>query len=104
MEVTQDLNDWKMDEYESLLRSLTLVLLKEDDDQPVWTLSANGKFIVRTFYKYLTKRETVEGNFLFRQIWKVNASSRIVFFACEAFRGFILSIDELMRVGKTLVN
>lgn len=41
--------------------------------------------------------------FPYKQIWKVHAPPRIVFFAWEAGRESILTIDKLKR-GRVMVN
>lgn len=86
-----------------LLRSLALFSLSEDVGQPVRMFSTDAMFTVRTFYRHLTNRERAEGNFLYRQIWKVNAPPRIAFFTWEAVHGCILTIDTLMKRGRILV-
>lgn len=63
--------------------------------------------MVRSFYNYLAKNESIEANFPFHQIWKVNSLSRVgfcFFFAWEVGHGSILTIDKLMRRGNIMVN
>lgn len=43
--VLRNLNDWEVNEYESLLSALNLVLLNEEYGQPVWTSSLLGLFM-----------------------------------------------------------
>lgn len=58
MEVTQNLNDWKIDQCEALLDTLDSIMLIEEVDKSMWTLNAMGSFMVRFFYRYLTKKVT----------------------------------------------
>lgn len=102
--VMRYLDDWEINEYESLLSCLCFVSLNEDYDQPFWTPSSTGNFRATSFYWYLTKEEAKESNFLLEQIWKVNAPSRVASFAWEASCGCMLTIAKLMRRGRIMVS
>lgn len=49
-------------------------------------------------------QENEGSKFPFRQIWKGNAPPKVVFFAWEANKGCILTIDKLFRRGMIMVN
>lgn len=76
--VLRNLNDWKINEYESLLSSLSSVFLNENYDQPVWSLSSTRILMVSSFHRHLITKEPILNSFLFRQIWKVNAPLRLL--------------------------
>lgn len=49
VKVLQNLSDWQIKEYESLLSVLSPVSLSGAQDQLLWTLSSTGQFTVETF-------------------------------------------------------
>lgn len=102
MEVLQNLIDWEINEYKILSNTMELVLLNEDYDQSVWTLSASRKFTVGSFYRYLVKKELMESNFPYKQILMVKAPQGS--FLCEAGWVCILTNNKLKRRGKIIVN
>lgn len=71
----------------------------------MWKMRKRGYFSVKTFYKHLTRGEgSGFVHFAAKQFWKTKASPRVTFFAWEVSREYILTIDRLMRTGKTMVN
>lgn len=49
MDMMCNLNVWEIDEYELLLCVLSSILVNEDQDQPLWTLSPTSQFTVGSF-------------------------------------------------------
>lgn len=45
-----------------------------------------------------------QGNFPAKQIWRNEDSRKIAFFAWEASRNCILTIDNFMKIGRVMVN
>lgn len=43
-------------------------------------------------------------DFSWNLIWEIKASPRVAFFAGDAVRGYILTVDNLIRRGKVTVN
>lgn len=79
------------------------VHLSDNKDIVLCKLKKDGMFTVKSFYVHLVKRD--DGvRFPAQQIWKVKAPPRIAFFAWEAGQECILTIDNLMRIGKSMVN
>lgn len=66
--VLRSLNDWEINEYENLLSTLSLITLDGSNNQPFWSLTSTEVFLVKSFYKYLTKQECSGLSFPFRQI------------------------------------
>lgn len=79
--------------------------LSGERDQLVWKFSKNEIFSVKNLYERLMGDSESTGIYVpVQQIWKNSAPSKIAFFAWEAYRGRILTIDKLMRRGKIMVN
>lgn len=74
------------------------------NDSPVWFLTKNGIFSVKSYYKFLTKHDDNGIGFQVRQIWKVKVPTRMASFAWKVSRECILTTDKLIRCGKILVN
>lgn len=74
-------------------------------DRIVWKLKKNGEFTFKSFYSYLVG-SLGEGvaRFPISQIWKVQALQIIAYFAWEAKKKYILTIDKLMRRCRIMVN
>lgn len=102
--ILQNLNDWELNEYEKLMRALAFVSPGNNTDFPWWTLTKKGSFMVKSWYKRLFLCEVSDDPFLYKQIWKVKVPTWISFFAWEAGRECILTIDKLRRTGLVLVN
>lgn len=64
-----------------------------------------GEFTVKSCYELLMgENDTRMECFPVKQIWKAQALPRIAFFAYEASRECILTIDNLMKRGRVMVN
>lgn len=84
MTLSRNLNNWEIEEFETLLLMFK-VHLSNDKDRVKRKLNKNGVFTVKFFYAYyLVKVGGDNVNFPAHQIWKVKASSRITFFVWEA--------------------
>ena len=73
-----------------------------DPDSMCWKLRQHGNFDVKSFYHALDVRS--ELSFPWKAIWKVKAPRRVSFFLWSAAWGRILTCDNLMRRGYTLVG
>lgn len=79
--------------------------LKDCNDKLRWNLKKNEMFSISSFYSYLTKNDiTITPLFPYKIIQKSQAPSRISFFAWEAIKNRILTNDNLMKRGNSLVN
>lgn len=103
--VNKDLNNWKVNEYETIIHLLPFVQASDERNCIMWKLTKNGSFSFKSYYHYLVGnwREGVQ-RLPASQIWKVQALSRIAFFAWETRRECILMIDNLMRRDRTMIN
>lgn len=63
VKVTRNLNDWEIGQYETWLGSLESAVLSEDVDN-----NATESFTVRSFYRYLTKKEPIDKRLPYKQI------------------------------------
>lgn len=77
--VYRNLNDWELNEYEKLMRALSIVSPGNNDDTPRWTLTENESFTVKSCYKGLLQSADNGGTFPYKQIWKVKVRTRISF-------------------------
>ncbi len=71
-------------------------------DSISWKLRQNGEFDVKSFYHALDVK--VDIKFPWRAIWRVKAPCRVSFFLWSTAWGRILTCDNLMRRGYTLVG
>lgn len=82
--VIRNLNDWEINEYETLLHLLSLVNLSSNNDQTVCKLNKKGQFISKSYYNHLVRNLAIgETRFSFKQIWKGNTPLKLTFFAWE---------------------
>lgn len=105
VDVSRNLQDWEVNEYEDLLQLLANVRLNNNSDKLIWDLKKNGKFSVNSFYKHLAGHNK-NGSFIFptKMVWKSKAPPCISFFAWEAVKEHILTIDSLIKRRKIIVN
>uniref|UniRef100_A0A7N2RBZ0 Reverse transcriptase zinc-binding domain-containing protein n=1 Tax=Quercus lobata TaxID=97700 RepID=A0A7N2RBZ0_QUELO len=74
----------------------------EGDDNLIWKLTKTDVFDVRFYYKLLSGPLT--DVFPWGCIWWVKVPKRVSFFLWTAARGGILTIDNLVKRGQSLVN
>lgn len=68
-------------------------------------LDVKRGFLVKSFYNFIHKRESRNSmTASFKQIWKTKVPLRMTFFAWEAAKECILTLDILKRKGNTVVN
>uniref|UniRef100_A0A2N9GN59 Reverse transcriptase domain-containing protein n=1 Tax=Fagus sylvatica TaxID=28930 RepID=A0A2N9GN59_FAGSY len=99
----RDFNDWEIDlvvDFFQLLASKTPT--NEGPDRLRWKGRKDGVFTSRSFYHALTDRPGVP--FPWKGIWAVKAPPRVSFFIWTATWGRILTCDNLMRRGYTMVS
>lgn len=103
--VKRNLKDWEVEEYCNLLLCLDDIKLMDDRDSRIWKIDKQKGFSVKSCYNYLCKKVR-EGkqSAPYKQIWQSKASPQISFFAWEAARECILTIDMLKRKGITLTK
>lgn len=51
--VTRNLNDWEVEEYESLLLIQSNLWVLRDEDKLIWKPKKNGVFLVKSYYEIL---------------------------------------------------
>ncbi|KAK9993930.1 hypothetical protein SO802_023633 [Lithocarpus litseifolius] len=71
-------------------------------DSSHWCLNGNGKFDIRSNYNKIWGASIP--CFLWKGIWKVKVPRRVAFFMWTTIHGQILTLDNLMLWGLTLVN
>lgn len=65
----------------------------------------SGSFSIKSFYNHIVGQNSrIKQVFPTKMIWKASAPPRISFFAWEASKNRILTIDNLMKRGITLKN
>lgn len=103
--VNGSLHDWEIEEYENLLALLDTIQLNNTNDKLTWLLESSGSFRVKSFYNHLVGHNSVEKKvFPAKMIWRANAPTKVSFFAWEASKECILTIDKIMKKGFTLTN
>uniref|UniRef100_A0A2N9F1W7 Reverse transcriptase zinc-binding domain-containing protein n=1 Tax=Fagus sylvatica TaxID=28930 RepID=A0A2N9F1W7_FAGSY len=80
-------------------RIWNLIFVRDFND---WEVKENGEFDVKSFYHALDVK--VDIKFPWRAIWRVKAPCRVSFFLWSAAWGRILTCDNLMCRGYTLVG
>lgn len=60
--------------------------------------------MIKPYWNHLTACDFIIKNFLWKLIWKIKASPRIVFFAWEAAFGCILTTGNLIKRGNIIVD
>ena len=99
----RDFNDWEIDlvvDFFQLLASNTPS--NEGPDGLRWKGRKDGVFASRSFYQVLNVRPGVP--FPWKVIWTAKAPPRVSFFIWTATWGKILTCDNLMRRGYTMVS
>ncbi len=99
----RDFNDWELDlvvEFFQHLASNTPTT--EGPDGLRWKGCKDGVFASRSFYDLLNVRPVVP--FPWKSIWAAKAPSQVSFFIWTATWGRILTCDNLMRRGYTMVG
>lgn len=79
--VSRNLQDWEIEEYETLLLCLSHVQIKNHGDKLRWKHKKNDNFTVSSFYDFLDSRiYRTHRQFPAKIIWKSGAPPRIPFF------------------------
>lgn len=102
----RNLNDWEMSEYICSLELMADVKLIDKSDTLIFSLFGNWKKkwqIHSSLYKHLTFPNDLNDGVFSLQSWKANAPPKISFFAWEAAKEQIFTID-IMKRGTILVN
>ena len=71
-------------------------------DERRWNASKEGSFSVKSFFEVINKRDGI-GNSV-ANIWKLKALPRVVVFGWLALQKKILTMDNLRKRGKIIVN
>lgn len=105
VDMSRHLQDWELNEYESLLQFLANVTLNNNADKLIWELKKNGLFSVNSYYKHLAGHKVNDAPiFSTRMVWKTKAPPYVSFFAREDVKERILTIDNLMKREMVFVN
>ena len=87
----------------SLLNILRNIQTCEDgEDTRIWVASRCGSFSVSSFYSVLAARERCRSKLA--RNWRLKAPPKVVAFAWISLRRRILTIDNLRKRGKIIVN
>lgn len=70
--------------------------LKEENDSLFWSLTADGKYTIKSFYNQLAVNNL---NFPFKFLWKVKIPPKIKVFLWLAVRNSVLTKDNLIKGG-----
>jgi len=93
---TRQIQDWEMDMALSFFDRLYSILARHGKgDRLVWNPSKKGLFEVRSFYEELIRKDGP--SFLWKNIWRVKAPTRVAFFVWSAALGKILTHDNLSK-------
>ena len=99
----RDFNDWEVEEVLAFFNFIeSKIPATLDSDSMLWKLRQHGRFDVKSFYQALDSPSTIV--FPWRAIWRVKAPRRVSFFLWSATWGKILTCDNLMHRGYTLVS
>ena len=97
------LNDWEMEEVGSFLSFIHMKKIRlEIEDNLLVKGSRLGNFLVRTMYNGLDS--SVDIDFPVCPVWNAVIPSKISFFTWEASRGKVMTLEQLKRHGRYLVN
>jgi hypothetical protein len=94
----RDFNDWEMDLVESFFLLLhSHAPISTEADKLSWVLNTSSLFDTRSYY--LALRASTASDFAWKNVWRVKAPQRVVFFVWTAAWGQLLTCDNLMRRG-----
>ena len=99
----RNFNDWEIDgaaAFSHLLESH--IPFREGEDCMRWKPKNSGEFTVQSFYE--TLRGSPPMSFPWKAIWKVKAPRRVSFFIWTAALGKILTSDNLIKRGYSLLS
>lgn len=98
----RNLRDNEVDQYTSLLNLLSKAIIKEGVDERRWIASKDGSFSVSSFFAVLNNLDGLRSQVA--TILKLKAPPRVLVYGWLALRKIILTMDNLRRRGKILVN
>uniref|UniRef100_A0A2N9IRA3 Reverse transcriptase domain-containing protein n=1 Tax=Fagus sylvatica TaxID=28930 RepID=A0A2N9IRA3_FAGSY len=82
----RDFNDWEMDLVESFFLLLhSHAPISTDADKLSWVLNTSGLFDTRSYY--LALRASTASDFAWKNVWRVKAPQRVVFFVLDSSLG-----------------
>ena len=77
-------------------------VVERGEDERVWMASKDGRFSVTSFFMALSNSRREKS--AVSSIWKLKAPPRVVIFGWLALRKRILTMDDLKRRGRIVVN
>lgn len=96
-------HDWELDSLGQFFELFYAQKVNHDrEDRVLWVGTSNSKFTVRSFYKDLAMNRRIQ--FLWKQVWKSKAPTRVAVFVYEAVNGAILTGDNLRARKKIYTN
>ena len=98
----RDFNDWELDTVGDLLHMLRGHRPSLEEDSILWRQGRNGQFRVKEAYSLLTNSN--DTGFPSSSIWVARVPTKVAFFAWEAMRGNVLTLERLQRRGVQLPN
>ena len=99
----RNFNDWEMDTVATFLKMLeSKSPVREVADGSWWRLRRNGRFNIRSWYDALRAATPVA--FPWRIIWRTKAARRVQFFVWTAAWNKILTCDNLIRRGYSIIS
>ena len=99
----RNLKDQEESQFISLYNLLNCMNIPERvEDEKVWTASKDGSFSVSFFFSAISNRSRDRN--VVSSIWKIKAPPRVIIFRWIALRKRNLTMDNLRRRGRSVVN
>lgn len=98
----RNLRDNEVDQYTSLLNLLSEAIIMEGVDERRWIASEDGSFSVSSFFVVLNNLDGLRSQVA--TILKLMSPPRVLVYGWLALQKIILTMDNLRRRGKILVN
>jgi len=99
----RNLKEREVDQLISLLNLLKGVHIRDrGEDARMWSASKDGLFLVSSFFSALSIKLRERSDVC--SLWKLKAPPRVVIFRWLALRKRILTMDNLRRRGRIVVN
>lgn len=103
VQLRRNLNDWEVVQMAWLIDRVHHALPNHNrKDSRRWSPAKDGSYSVRSAYGFLEPREEVA--FQWKDLWKIKAPSKVLFFTWTALKGQIPTMDFLIRRGSILPN
>jgi hypothetical protein len=99
----RDFNDWEVEEVLAFFNFIqSKIPTHVEPDEMRWKFHSSGAFDTKSLYQAIAGKCDIK--FPWKAIWQVKAPRRVSFFMWSAAWGKILTCDNLMRRGFTMVG